>query len=162
MAIDTKCLGHCLPHRVVGSWIWKKNSSSCTIIGSGRVENDLDPLSVGPMIAIGGIGARRHRCIRPVSTTPQAVCGSNPACPKNTTCKKQRVDFPSDILHLVYVIAIAFRLHFITRTNRSDAELMQYLSPPRSCGPSENTWPRWLVAVARSDFCPDHAMRIIA
>src|SRR3546814_8388922 len=27
---------------------------------------------------------------------------------------------------------------------RRAAELMQKRSPPRSCGPSGNTWPRWL------------------
>src|ERR1700750_1892625 len=28
--------------------------------------------------------------------------------------------------------------------NLSDAELMQYRSPPSALGPSVNTWPRWL------------------
>ena len=40
----------------LGSWIWKKNSSSVAVADLRRVEDDLDRLGVGAVVAVGGVG----------------------------------------------------------------------------------------------------------
>ena len=53
----SSCRGRCLgDSSVVGSWIWKKNSSRSRIGRLVGVEDDLDRLSVGAMISVGRIG----------------------------------------------------------------------------------------------------------
>ena len=79
----------------------------------GRVKDDLDPFSVGAVIAVGGVGHVAASVSHAGGNTP-GVCGSDPASPRNIRLPVLRVRCSCHVLHLVDVIAVSFGRHVVT------------------------------------------------